>query len=273
MTLDPTNPTYRVLGEFSLPIDQIIVDPALQPRVRGVDQNHVNALAQAPERLPPITVVKRDGKIYALDGFHRLEVARQQGIDVISVIELEVPPDADLRSIAYGLNAAHGLPLTMADRQAEAIRLLKVWPSLSDREGGRRTGLAAATIAKLRSTLERDSQIPQVPARVGRDGRSYATAPKGSKKRVDLITFINGVADAFDPRTERKIVRYLRELADNLERQDALNGYDTIDDAVRACRTILGDQGSKELAERLGWSSGNIFEIAKTLGYRAEGES
>ena len=72
---------------------------------------------------------------------------------------------------------------------------------------------------------------------------------------------------------QRRIVRYLEKLADLLEQQHTLKGFQAIEDAAKACCEVLRAEEAKELAERLGWSSGNIFDIARALGYRAEDRS
>ena len=255
-----------------VPLTDITADATLQPRVGGIDSRHVEELSEAGEALPPIVAVRHNDKYRLVDGFHRFELATKQGLKSIPVILLDVRDNADLQAIAFNLNASHGLPLTLKDRQAEVARRLKADPGVSNRELARQCGIAPGTVDKIRGGLVSTSQIPETAQRIGRDGRTYTSEPRRSGKQVGLSTLINNVADALDPRPQRKIVRYIRQLVDTLEQQDDLEGFDSIDDAALACRTILGEQGSKELAARLGWSAGNIFEIAKALGYRAEGE-
>src|ERR1035437_987794 len=143
----------------------------------------------------------------------------------------------------------------MSDRQAEAVRQLKAHPEVSNREVARQCGLAQATIAKIRTELEAGAQIPKVDARVGRDGRTYSRTPKHSTKRISLVTVLENIADALNPNEYRAIVRYLLKLADVLEDQDKLKGFKTIDDAANACRSVLGEEGVKNLSERLGCRS------------------
>ena len=66
------------------------------------------------------------------------------------------------------------------------------------------------------------------------------------------------------------MVRYFEQLAERLEAQDALDGFEAIDDAATACRVVLGTEKAAALAERLGWSSRNILELAQALGFVSE---
>lgn len=265
-------PSYRVSRELVLPLNQIIADTQLQPRVGGLDPAHVRQLAQVAEQWPPLIVIQRKDQYFLTDGFHRYAAAPECGLQAVPVIVLEVAEDEDLRALAFSLNAKHGRPLTMSDRQAEAVRQLKAHPEVSNREIARRCGLAQATIAKIRKELEADSQIPAVETRTGRDGRNYTSTPKRSQKTVNLLTVLGNIAEALNPNEHRAITRYLLKLADSLEEQDRLKGFETFEDAAKACRLILGEEAAKELAERLGWSSNNILQIAIALGYRAEGQ-
>ncbi len=70
---------------LDLPIDRILVDPALQPRVGGLDAELVRALEETPEAWPPLRVAERDGQYILVDGFHRLAAAQNLGLSTITV--------------------------------------------------------------------------------------------------------------------------------------------------------------------------------------------
>jgi ABC-type branched-subunit amino acid transport system ATPase component len=173
---------------------------------------------------------------------------------------------------AFALNAAHGAPLTLSDRRGFAARLLRSHPDWSDREIGKRSGLVQPTVAKVRHDLEHQAQIPVTTARVGRDGRRYDATPQQRHKKITVSEFLENIVSRLDQNEQRRIVRYLQKLADLLEEQDTLKGFQTIKDAATACCAVLGEEKSKELAERLGWSSENVLEIARALGYRPEAQ-
>jgi len=254
-------------------LSSIFVDPSLQPRVAGIDPDHVRELEAVTELWPPLRVAKRDGRYVLIDGFHRYAAAQNLKLESVPVVELAPAEGEDLHALAFALNAEHGRPLTLSDRRAFAARLLRANADWSDREIGRRCGLAQPTIAKVRQELERRAAIPAAPTRVGRDGRARTASTPAARGVTALANVLETVASALDRTGHRQIVRYLAKLADVLEEQNDLRHYDTVEDAAQACRAVLGEEKARELAERLGWSSDNILQIAQALGYTDEDRS
>ena len=255
------------------PLDRILADPLLQPRVEGVDPGHVRYLESVVEHWPPLKVVPHEGRYLLVDGFHRYAAAMHLGLDEVSVEVLQISADHDLAALAFDLNASHGRPLSLGDRRAFASYFLEGNPQWSDREVARRCGLAQATVAKIRRNLERAEQISVANTRIGRDGRSYAAKQHQTPVTVTLGELLDGVFTSLDGTGHRKIARYLQKLADLLEEQDDLDKFETIDDAARACVAVLGEEEAEELGKRLGWSAGNVLQIAIALGYQADDAS
>jgi hypothetical protein len=239
------------MAELSLAIQQIGVDPALQPRVDGVDLGQVRTLEAVVDAWTPLKVVRRGTGFLLVDGFHRFAA------------------DGDLHALAFALNAAHGRPLTLSDRRAFAARLLQAHPDWSDREVGRRAGLVQPTIAKVRQELEREQAIGPADTRTGRDGRSYPAKQRPAGASTDCASLLEAVERLVTPAdrvAQRTLVRYLQRVAEVLEEQDRLERFETIQDAARACQVFLGTPAAKELASRLGWWARNIVQIAEALG-------
>lgn len=256
-------------------INQIKIDPALQPRVDGIDPEHVRELEAVAEHWPPLKVAKQAERYLLIDGFHRFAAAQNLKLDTIAVELIEASEADDLHALAFALNATHGRPLTLSDRRAFAAHLLRRHPNLADREIGRRCGLVQPTVAKVRDELERGEAIPVADTRVGRDGRNYAVAKKSTPTGAPQ-TLGEVLGDLFSPaerRAQRKFVRYLEQLAEALEQQDDMPSFETFEQAAKACQEVLGVEGAKELSQRLGWSAGNVFEIARALGYREQDAS
>jgi hypothetical protein len=258
-------------------VGKIIADPTLQPRVDGLDLDHVKALETVIDSWPPLKVVPRGDQYVLVDGFHRFAAAQNLGLETVPVEILGSPDDDDLHGLAFALNAIHGRPLTLSDRRAFAGRLLQAHPDWSEREIARRAGLVQPTIAKIRQELERSDTIQPTESRVGRDGRNYTVPSRTGRELPDHYdtgpTLLQKIGDAFTPterRNQREIARYLQIVATAMEDQDKLKGFNTFTDAVEACRTVLGEQAALELAERLGWSAENILRIAESLGYESE---
>ncbi|MGC8669489.1 MAG: ParB N-terminal domain-containing protein [Chthonomonadales bacterium] len=258
----------------AVPIRQIAVDVSLQPRVGGLDGAHVQELEEAPAGWPPLVVVKQGAGYLLIDGFHRLAAAQNLGMERVAVRIVEAPPDGDLRSLAFQMNAVHGKPLSLADRRAYARYLLQQDAELSDSEVGRRSGLAQQTVKGVRAELEAASQIERVPIRKGADGKTYpanANQPDRRPGELPEPNFVETVASLLTPReriVQRKLTSYFQRLAIALEDGDELEGWTSAREAADAIRSVLGEADALELAERLGPSASDVLDVAVELGYR-----
>jgi hypothetical protein len=253
-----------------VPPRSLVLDPALQPRTSGLDESYVNDLKAGAEHWPAVKCIRKGDALVLVDGFHRVAAAYDLHLETISVQVLEYPADGDLYTLAFALNASHGRPLDLSDRRAYADRVLRSHPELSDREIGRRAGLAQATIGKIRHQLEDKADIQPSEQRVGRDGRNYRVEPRLASGAPQTLG--EALGDLFSPaerKAHRRLVRYMEQLAEQLEQQEELIGsFETIDKGAEACRSVLGADEAKNLGERLGWSSSNILALAVSLGYR-----
>ena len=134
------------------------------PRAAGVDMPHARALAEVETELPPIVVHRATMRV--IDGMHRLTAARLRGEPEIAAKLFDGDED-EAFLLAVRLNVTHGMPLTIADRRAAALRIIDTHPQLSDRSIARTAGLSAKTVGALR----REIGSPPVTVRMGRDGR------------------------------------------------------------------------------------------------------
>jgi hypothetical protein len=255
-------------------IRELLVDSSLQPRVGGLDTDHVRELEEMPEGWPPLKVVRQGESYLLVDGYHRLEAAKNLGFESIRVEVVDVTPDEDLHELAFALNAAHGRPLSLVDRKAFAERLLRAQSWLADREIARRCGLAANTVGSLRERLEESAQIEQTTERVGHGGYVYRPRRKdGELPETDPVETIGDFLVKRERRQQRRIARYLDRLALALEDQHKLKGLETHEDAASACRAAMGEERVAELAQELGSGAYNVLQVAIALGYEdAEAE-
>jgi ParB-like chromosome segregation protein Spo0J len=158
--------------------------PGESPRLEGEDKAHVVRLAEAETELPPIVVDRRSMRV--IDGMHRLMAASLRGQETVDVEFFDgSPADAFLRAVEE--NVTHGLPLSLADRRAAAARIIASHPQMSDRAIGESTGLAARTVAAIRRRST--DVVPQLNARVGRDGRVRPlSSAEGRRRAAALLT-------------------------------------------------------------------------------------
>jgi DNA-binding CsgD family transcriptional regulator len=139
---------------------------SFSPRLEGESTEHAEMLAASGIPLPPILVHRPTMRI--IDGMHRLRAARLRGEQKVEVEFFEGDEDEAFVA-AVRANIAHGLPLTLADREAAAIRIISSHSQRSDRWIAQVTGLAAGTVAAIRRRSEAADNEPS--ARMGRDGR------------------------------------------------------------------------------------------------------
>ena len=152
-------------AEFGcLPISTLL--KADSPRLSGEDAEHVHMLAASTTELPPILVHRATRRV--IDGMHRLRAAELLGHDSVRVRYFD-GEDEEAFVLAVIANVKHGLPLSFAERQAAAQRIIRAYPEWSDRALAAVTGLSAKVVALTRGCATADP--PQLHSRIGKDGR------------------------------------------------------------------------------------------------------
>jgi hypothetical protein len=164
-------------------IDTLVLGES--PRRSGVDPAHVRTLAEV-ETLPPILVDRTSLRV--IDGFHRVHAARLRGAETIAATVFDGDPDAAFL-LAVQANIAHGLPLSRADRNNAAQRIIAAHPGWSDRMISSYAGLSPKTIAAIRRRSS--AEIPQLPHRVGRDGRTRSLTRDRSRS-IPQLRLVDG---------------------------------------------------------------------------------
>jgi ParB-like chromosome segregation protein Spo0J len=165
----------------TLPIRLLL--PADSPRLNGEDAQHSRLLSELDTSLPPILVNRRSMRV--IDGMHRLKAAALNGQDEIGVRFFDGNDD-DSFVASVVANISHGLPLTLADREAAALRILRSHPHWSDRAVAGATGLAGKTVGGLRKRAA--NKISAVDFRIGRDGRARPlNASEGRRLAQQII--------------------------------------------------------------------------------------
>jgi hypothetical protein len=159
-----------------VPVD-VLLD-ADSPRLSGVNHAHIARLTECGASLPPVVVHR--GTMRVIDGMHRLNAARRNKRELIEVTFFEgTEEEAFIHAVE--LNVKHGLPLSLGDRKAAALRILVTGADLSDRTVAAKTGLSDKTVATIRRRL--GAEIPQPHSRHGRDGRLYQIGGTEERRR------------------------------------------------------------------------------------------
>ncbi|MCU1463710.1 MAG: hypothetical protein JWO37_3785 [Acidimicrobiales bacterium] len=175
-------------GTAQIGLDELRLSPSL--RAGGIDTGHVEALKELEGRWPPIVVSSSDRTV--VDGLHRVHAALGLGLRRVTCTYFTGDED-EIYVEFVQRNTAHGLPLSFAEREAAAGRLLRRHADWSDRRIASTCALAPATVARLRrapattglpakpcSTACRE----QLATRVGRDGRIRPVDPGAVRIRI-----------------------------------------------------------------------------------------
>jgi hypothetical protein len=158
--------------------------PADSPRLSGEDVEYSQLLAEVDGKLPPILVHRASMRV--IDGMHRLSAALLRGETIIEVQFFD-GPEREAFVAAVRANMAHGLPLSLADRQAAAARIMSSHPEWSDRAIAAATGLAARTVSGVRRRA--GMAAVEVTARIGQDGRTRPlSSAAGRQLASELIS-------------------------------------------------------------------------------------
>jgi ParB-like chromosome segregation protein Spo0J len=160
-----------------LPIDHLKKGPVL--RVMGEDQAHIRLLAWTPTPLPPILVDQ--ATMIVIDGMHRVMAAQLRGDRTIPARFFQGRDDERFVA-ALRANIEHGKPLTLADREHAAERLIAIRPDWSNRIISETCALAPKTVANIRKRASID--VPQLNTRTGRDGRVRPVDPNLGRERA-----------------------------------------------------------------------------------------
>ncbi|MER5934833.1 ParB N-terminal domain-containing protein [Streptomyces sp. NPDC002054] len=177
----------RDRGLLDLPVARVPlheISVGFSPRADGEDADWVRTLAETETELPPILVHRLTMTV--VDGAHRLRAAAVQGRTDIRVRFFD-GPQAEARLLAVATNTVHGRPLTLADRDVAATRILAAHPLWSDRAVAALTGLSARRIGRLR----KGSGADPAGRRIGRDGRVRPVDASASRERAGELLRAN----------------------------------------------------------------------------------
>lgn len=180
------NSALALVSASSAPPTELVAVDRLRdgdsPRVGGESPEHVQLLEANLAQCPPILVNRRSMQV--IDGMHRLRAARARGEQAIGVLFVDID-QKEAFLLAVKANVAHGLPLSLADREAAAARIVAWHPTWSDRVVARLTGLAPNTVAAIRRRST--AQDAQSNARTGLDGRTRPLTTTDARRKASAI--------------------------------------------------------------------------------------
>jgi hypothetical protein len=157
-------------GAIDIALALISPDEPFQVRVKGLDEDHVEALVAECESnstsLPPVVLARREtaeGVTYFIvDGHHEVEAQYRAGRDRVSAAVVDLT-DKDAIDLAWDRNRQNSKNLTLEDRVAHFERLRKRQPPIPKGEIARICGLSRSTIWRLENDVSRKQRPPVDP--------------------------------------------------------------------------------------------------------------
>ncbi|MBP7748460.1 MAG: hypothetical protein KA383_20280 [Phycisphaerae bacterium] len=169
------------MAEQLIDLAVVRIDGETQPRTAinpGIVQEYAEAL-EAGTEFPAVTIVHDGATHWLVDGFHRFFAHRRLNRPQIKA-EVLAGELADARWLSVAANKAHGLRRTNEDKAKAVTRALKLRPDLGNPTIAEHVGVDEKTVRRHREILEQrqaprssGSEIPNLPTRVGRDGKRY----------------------------------------------------------------------------------------------------
>ena len=188
------------------------------------DAEHAQSLAYCLDDCPPILVDQSTATV--IDGAHRVLAARLLGRETIPARYFTGTHEEAFVE-AVKANIAHGKPLTLAEREAAAKKLLKMHDDWSNRLVAQVCGLSDKTVGRLRET---SAEVPQSSSRIGRDGRHRPIDTRVLRNEIAMALRVDPDAKADD------LARTLRTSASTV--RDVRKRIQSGDNPVRKERTV-----------------------------------
>jgi hypothetical protein len=169
--------------ESDIPIEPVpvaLLQPGESPRLKGESKAHIVRLLAATG-IPPIIVHRSTMGI--IDGRARVAAARCRHQDTIAArfFEGSSTEEAFVLGVVANLTT-HGRPLSRQDRNADAARILQMYPGWSDHVIAATAGLSPPTVAAIRGCSTKNSF--QLNTRRGRDGKNRPVDANEGRREV-----------------------------------------------------------------------------------------
>jgi hypothetical protein len=160
--------------ERMVPVKDLLLSKTFQPR-SGLDEETIEEYAEEIKSgdFPCIEVVVVDDKMYVVDGFHRVEAAREAKLKDIRAIVRKGSKHL-AQWMAASSNRKHGLRRTNADKRRAVKMALQAAPDASLREIAEHCGVSHELVRLVKDPPAQDK--PKAP-RPEKSGPEYVAPP------------------------------------------------------------------------------------------------
>ncbi|GAJ20374.1 unnamed protein product, partial [marine sediment metagenome] len=146
-------------------ISDLKLDNSIWPR-SSLDEEAIERYRDCLEDLPPIVVDKETMTV--LDGWHRVEAHKREGVETISVKYDSCAPHL-LLAKSYALNARHGLPVDNEVRDQIIVGLSQGkdgYDPMGEEEIAQTMGISQQRVSKILVNLQLSSNFTSDKAKV-----------------------------------------------------------------------------------------------------------
>lgn len=145
-------------GVVDVPLQDLVLERELQCRVAmdgAAIEEYADALADGAVFPPVVAVRAEDGRLYLVDGWHRVAAARKAERATIRA-EIRDGTRRDALRLAAGANGAHGVRRTQADKRRAVVQLLRdaEIAATSSRKVGELAGVSHTFVNKVRAEFK-----------------------------------------------------------------------------------------------------------------------
>jgi hypothetical protein len=181
--------TYRIEQHR---LDELELHPELQVRIeRDEDtiREYAEIMADDPDRFPPVDVFEVEGKLYLVDGWHRLNAAMTAKLDTIKC-RVFTGTMEQAWEFAWGANKTNGRRLTTKDKRHAIEVALQRHPEWASPRIAALIGCTHPTVEAYRKIL----QVEPPEGRVGTDGKRRKVKAKHEKVANQVAKIANATS-------------------------------------------------------------------------------
>ena len=259
------------MNQITIGVDDVEYVKELYPRLKP-DDGTIERYRNAIGNLPPIVLAR--GRVL-VDGYHRWQAARREGVTEITAIDLGNLTDAEVFRESITRNAAHGFQLTSADKKLLSAKLWAAMVHLGDDR-----------VSELSSILAVSERTIREWTKEARSDEKRATQERAWDMWLDCHTQ-QQIADAVGV-TQQAIAQWLQEMAvlpKLVEPPESRQHFDVwsfhLSDKDAGQQSYFGAL-APQIAENLLWyftepgdtvvdlfaGSGTMIDVAKRMGRR-----
>lgn len=210
-------------------LDEVLLDEELYPRRKEswVTAYGYSQAMKAGSKFPPIVVANHKGKKYLIDGWHRMQAYRKNGVEYADAEVFKAKDRTEMYIEAVRRNATHGRPFTFQERVGIIDKLGKMNVSnetISKIVGIQIEKMESIKIERITNTVTGKTVILKSPMKhfsghVIQNGEAEVQEQiTGVRSQVQLIDMVTNMLEegAFDM-DNPAVVKCLERLSDMLD--------------------------------------------------------